>query len=151
LGGLWPIVPFFSLAVMWVIDPGMSQQFTVYLWRSSPTLAGLLAGTGLIILGNAIDVWGYGVLFRSFSIVPEARELKVTGVYRFMRHPIYFGQMLAQAGVWLFFANVNLFSVSFLALFVALQLVRAKLEDRVLEDAFGDRYRDWKDRTFWFA
>ncbi|MCA9267759.1 MAG: hypothetical protein KDA41_04785, partial [Planctomycetales bacterium] len=69
LGGLWPIVPFLALAVMWVIDPGMSQQFTVYLWRSSPTLAGLLAGTGLILLGNAIDVWGYSVLFRSFSIV----------------------------------------------------------------------------------
>lgn len=151
LGGFWPMLPFLTLFALSLYDPGLGYTYFANLWNPSPSLFFVLTATALIVVGNALDIWGYGVLFRSFSIVPEARQLKVNGIYRFVRHPIYLGQILAQAGVWLFLARINLFSVSFLALFVALQLYRSKLEDRVLENAFGERYRAWKARTFWFV
>ena len=151
LGGFWPMLPFMLGGILSISNPVLANTFAEFLWRPSLTLFQTLAGASLILIGNGLDVWGYSVLFRSFSIVPEARELKATGPYRLVRHPVYFGQILAQAGVWLFFARISLFSVSFLALFIGLQLYRSKMEDRVLEEAFGDNYRDWKNRTFWFV
>ena len=81
----------------------------------------------------------------------EARVLKITGPYRFVRHPIYLGQFLAQAGVWLVLANTHWVWIAFYVCFVALQLIRTRMEDKVLGDAFGASHRDWKLRTFWFA
>ena len=110
-----------------------------------------LCGTALIVVGNLIDVSGYATLFRSVSIAAEARELKVTGLYRIVRHPIYLGQILAQAGVWLFYARTHVVWITFYVAFVAMQLYRSRLEDRVLQRAFGEPYLTWKRRTFWFV
>jgi protein-S-isoprenylcysteine O-methyltransferase Ste14 len=121
------------------------------MWKRQLSFATFASGTALVLVGNALDVWGYGKLFRSISIVPEARDLKVSGPYRFVRHPIYLGQMLAQAGVWLFFAQTHVVWIAFYACFVGMQLYRSRLEDRVLERAFGEPYLAWKRRTFWFV
>ena len=102
-------------------------------------------------IGFGIEVWGYAWLRRSLSIVPEPRVLYVTGPYRFIRHPIYFGQFIAQIGVWLIAARLHFVSVGILVLFIAMQLYRSKLEDGVLEEAFGEPYRAWKEKTFWFV
>ncbi len=102
-------------------------------------------------IGLSIEVWGYAILARSLSIVPEARDLKVTGPYRFVRHPVYFGQFIAQGGFLLLAANTHWVWISLYALFVAMQLYRSKLEDHVLEKAFGEPYREWKEKTFWFV
>lgn len=151
LGGFWPMLPFFLAGVLQAIDAELGRGVSRLLWRESLTLFHILGGTGLLMAGMTLDVWAYGTLFRSFSIVPEARELKVSGAYRFVRHPIYLGQMIAQAGVWLFFASPNLVSLSLLLGFIAIQLYRSRLEDRVLEAAFGERYRQWRRRTLWFV
>lgn len=122
-----------------------------FLWRSPISPYAVLAGGTLITLGNIIDVWGYLVLCRSFGIVPEARELKTTGPYRWVRHPVYLGQFLAQGGVWLFFARLHVVWIGLYVAFVAVQLYRSKLEERVLADAFGETYEAYRQRTFWFV
>ncbi len=132
-------------------NPEWGIAYNEFLWRSPITWYSALAGGVLITLGNILDVWGYLVLCRSFGIVPEARELKTTGPYRFIRHPVYLGQFLAQAGVLLFFARLHVVWIGLYCVFVALQLYRSKLEDRVLEQAFGEDYLKWKRRTFWFV
>lgn len=148
-GAFLPFLPFVLDWTLALLNPDLRKTFQAFMWGVS--FPEMLIGTILIFLGNAIDVWGYGTLFRSLSIVPEARELKVTGAYRWIRHPIYLGQMMAQAGVWLFFARFHVVWISFYACFVVLQLYRSKLEDRVLENAFGERYTSWKRKTFWFV
>jgi protein-S-isoprenylcysteine O-methyltransferase Ste14 len=138
-----PILSFFST------DWGAA--YYRLLWPESLTWYRALIGSVLITVGNIIDVWGYVILCRSFAIVPEARELKTTGPYRWVRHPVYLGQFLAQAGVLLFFARTHVVWIGMYCLFVALQLYRSKLEDRVLAKAFGAEYDAWKKRTFWFV
>jgi len=98
-----------------------------------------------------IEIWGYAYLVRSVSIVPEARELKVTGPYRLVRHPIYLGQIIAQIAVWLLLARWHPIWLLFVGAFATFQLIRGRWEDRVLEAAFGEPYRVWKKRTFWFV
>ncbi|TWU24576.1 hypothetical protein Pla144_34610 [Bythopirellula polymerisocia] len=137
--------------VLGLLNPTWEVAYNGFLWRSPITWYSALVGGILITLGNVLDVWGYLVLCRSFGIVPEARELKTTGPYRFVRHPVYLGQFLAQAGVFLFFARLHVIWIGLYCAFVALQLYRSKLEDSVLEQAFGENYLQWKRRTFWFV
>lgn len=98
----------------------------------------------LLALGSGLSVAGYASLRRSFSILVEAREPVTRGVYRFVRHPVYAGQILAAAGVvaWrLAWWNVLLF-----AAFVAIQALRARLEERKLARVFP-AYAEYARKT----
>jgi len=148
-GTFWPYLPFAVKALLVWTHSYLAGPYVAFMFDRHLTLSGFIAGSACVILGNILDVWGYGVLFRSFSLVPEARELKVVGPYRFIRHPVYVGQMLSQAGVWLFFATWHIVWIAFFLCFVGLQLYRSWMEDRVLERAFGDSYLAWKRKTFW--
>ena len=146
-----PLIPIWLSPFLGLIGEEWQLAYNQFLWRNPVTLTDILAGGGLLTVGLAIEVWGYIVLTRSISIVPEPRQLKTTGPYRFVRHPIYFGQFIAQAGMWLFFARWHVMWLSLFALFIAMQLYRSKLEDRVLAEAFGEECREWQRRTFWFV
>jgi hypothetical protein len=48
---------------------------------------------------SSLTLWGLWTLRRSFSITVEARALVTGGPYRWVRHPIYLGEMLTAGGV----------------------------------------------------
>ena len=146
-----PLVPIWLEPLLGYVNVELQQAYQAFLWRTDYTWQLALALGVIMTIGMVIEVWGYAVLARSLSIVPEARNLKVSGPYRLVRHPIYFGQFLAQGGFFLIAAKLHWFWISVYVLFVAMQLYRSKLEDRVLEQAFGEPYRAWKAKTFWFV
>lgn len=87
----------------------------------------------LMTAGTALTVWGIWTLRRAFSITVEARELVTRGPYRFIRHPVYAGEIVTAAAVALWrFSWTN---AAILAAFVAIQLVRARWEERKLSRA----------------
>ena len=152
IAAFWPFLPLVAKAIVGLRSEAWNVRFESWLWNPEKWAGPIfLVGSAFIVVGNLLDVWGYGTLFRSLSISAEARELKVTGPYRIVRHPIYLGQILAQGGIWLFYARTHLVWIGFYACFVAMQLYRSRIEDGVLERAFGDRYRAWKKKTFWFV
>ncbi len=146
-----PLIPISLQPLLGMVNTSWQTAYVDFLWRSPLTLPDMLVGGLLISFGNLLDLWGYAVLTRSFSIVPESRELKTSGPYRFVRHPVYLGQFIAQGGVWLFFASLHWVWFAFYFVFVVMQLYRSKLEDRVLAAEFGESYRQWQQRTFWFV
>lgn len=150
IGGFWPFVPFLIQMVLDWKWPAAAKAYNAFTWVNSPSIQVFVTGSVLILLGNALDVWGYASLFRSISIVAEARELKVTGPYLLVRHPIYLGHFIAQAGMWLFFAKTHWVWITFYLFFVFVQLYRSRVEEEVLERAFGERYLQYKRETFWF-
>lgn len=150
IAAFWPMFPFILRQVWHRYDPPGADRYAAFMFDESMKAWRFATGSALILAGNAIDVWAYAVLCRSLSIVAEARDLKITGPYRFVRHPVYLGQIVAQSGLWLFFAPLHWVWISFWMAFAAMQLYRSKVEDEVLEQAFGDRYREWRRRTFWF-
>ena len=150
LGGCYPMLPFFFDGFLQAVAPDLRSAWRPFFLERHLSFERVLLGTTLIVLGNAIDVWGYLVLRRSFSIVPEARKLVTGGPYRFIRHPVYFGQLLAQAGIYLCFATFHGGWVIFYAGFTCIQLYRSRLEERVLEEAFNQDYREFKTRSRWF-
>ena len=146
-----PLIPIAIGSLVGLWSAQWQESYNEFLWRPSISWQLALAYGVVMTTGLSLEVWGYAVLFRSLSIVPEARELKVTGPYRFVRHPIYLGQFIAQGGFLLIAARTHWLWISLYVLFVAMQLYRSKLEDRVLAAAFGGPYREWQRRTFWFV
>lgn len=153
MGALFPFLPLVIGGWLEYFVGGQpAKQWDDFLGFSAAlvTQPKIALGMLLNVIALLIEIWGYAYLVRSVSIVPEARELKVTGPYRLVRHPIYMGQILAQIAVWLLLANWHPVWLVFVGLFTMFQFIRGRWEDRVLEAAFGEPYRQWKKRTFWF-
>jgi protein-S-isoprenylcysteine O-methyltransferase Ste14 len=82
----------------------------------------------------------------SFSVAPEARQLVTRGLYSRIRNPIYVFGSLVIAGLMLFLDRPYWLLV--LALLIPLQVLRARAEARVLEEKFGDAYRQYRAKTW---
>ena len=74
------------LAWMSAILPLAMQSF-------NQTISGWLSVPGL-----ALMLWAFWSLGASFSIAPAARKLVAHGPYRFIRHPMYAGEILSLFG-----------------------------------------------------
>lgn len=95
---------------------------------------------------TALSVWGFWALRRSFSITVEARELIDRGPYRWVRHPVYAGEILSATVVvaWRFSA----LNLAILIAFIAIQLTRAHWEEKKLA-AHLPGYAEFAARTWW--
>ena len=98
-------------------------------------------------LFTSFTIWGMVTLRKAFSVTVEARTL-VTGCLNGPAPPaIYTGEVLTAAMVVILRfspANAVLFAV-----FIALQLVRSRLEETKLLRVFPG-YRDTVGKSFWF-
>ena len=83
-------------------------------------------------------------LGRCFGVLPEARGLVTVGPYRLIRHPVYLGEIGACVGLAL--AAPSALNVVVLAVFMAAQAVRMRLEERALTLAFPE-YARYAART----
>lgn len=104
---------------------------------------------GLAIIIPAYLLWATAryQLGASFTGRAEARSLVTHGLYARLRHPVYLFAELLIAGLLVFMAIPILWIVALATL--PFQIVRARREDRVLEEAFGEEYRAYR-RTTWF-
>lgn len=95
---------------------------------SFPALAGL--GLFLLIVGNVWQCAAKLILRRSFGIAPANRGIKVSGPYRYMRHPMYAGYLFVHIG-----ALVLMFSWHNLLIYLigwAAQIRRLLAEEHLL-------------------
>jgi protein-S-isoprenylcysteine O-methyltransferase Ste14 len=118
-------------------------------WRASwfAWTPNRIAGLAIAVPSFLLLVLARVQLGRAFSVQAKASILVTTGIYSRIRNPIYVFGALVFAGIILFMGMPWLFLV--LAVIVAMQMVRARTEGRVLEEKFGEEYREYKKRT-WF-
>jgi protein-S-isoprenylcysteine O-methyltransferase Ste14 len=86
-------------------------------------------------------------LGHSFAATPQARELVTHGLYSRIRNPMYVFSMLLVFSLVLTFQKPDLFVL--LAVLVVAQIIRSRQESKVLEEKFGDSYREYRKKT-WF-
>jgi len=99
--------------------------------------------TGMAI-GESFAIYAMCYLGRSFSILAEARNLVTGGPYRYVRHPLYLGEMVA---VWSYsLAYPSLWSLGVLLLFTALQCWRAKVEEHKMLESYP-QYATLRDQA----
>ena len=110
----------------------------------------LLAWLGLGVGLAGIGLWALAMfhLGKSLAVLPGADRLVTHGVYKILRHPVYLGIDLTFLG--LFLAIGSTYGLIYLVLVVLpLNVVRARLEEKVLLEKFGETYRAYRGRT-WF-
>jgi len=132
--------------VCWT-DIGIFVAFGAFVAIHEPWGTQYFIGLGIAVAGFALSIVARVQLGRSFSIRARAKKLVTTGLYSKFRNPIYLFRGIAFVG--LFIAWGKLIPLICFLLIYPLQILRAKREGKVLEEAFGDEYRRYKART-WF-
>jgi protein-S-isoprenylcysteine O-methyltransferase Ste14 len=96
-------------------------------------------------LGACVAIFGLLGLGRSFGIVPANRGVQASGLYRYVRHPIYAGYIITNLAYTA--GNLNGRNIIALSAIIALQVIRIGNEERHLK---GDaEYRAYLTRTRW--
>jgi len=91
----------------------------------------VICGGILLLMGTVIQVHAKLTLGRSFGCVPANRGLKLDGPYRFVRHPMYAGYLLAHIAFLLM--NPTVWNIVVYAMCYALQIPRLFNEEKLLE------------------
>lgn len=111
-------------------------------WNASRWLGLLIAIPAAVML--FVARWQLG---KSFSLTPQARELVTHGIYSKIRNPIYVFSGIFVTGFLI--ALQKPYAFLFLAVLLVVQITRAHKEAKVLEEKFGDAYREYRKKT-WF-
>jgi hypothetical protein len=99
----------------------------------------LLIGGVCVSFGLALRVWASGLL-------DKGGALCVDGPYRYVRHPLYLGSVLAAVG-FAVMMDVIWGWVVVLPLFAMLYTSQVFIEERHLRAAYGDAYADFAARV----
>jgi protein-S-isoprenylcysteine O-methyltransferase Ste14 len=107
-----------------------------------------IAGVVLALASAAILVVSRIQLGSSFSVQAKAGTLVTSGIYSRIRHPLYVFSTLLLTGIALYLVKLWLLLVIFLIL-VPIQIYRARKEENILTNAYGEEYARYKAST-WF-
>lgn len=104
--------------------------------RHELSIGAAVLSTALLLLGHALSLVVILRLGRSFSIMAEARQLVTTGIYRFVRHPLYLAEEVAILGIFIQYASVS--TTLLLAAQIAFQFRRMRHEEAIMAAAFPE-------------
>lgn len=97
------------------------------------------------VLGAALAVTALASLGSHFSIVPEAQSLVATGPYRWLRHPMYFAEILMIVGIAV--SNLRITYMVGAVCVIWLQIYRIRVEEQLLSTTFPRAYKKFVART----
>jgi len=135
--GVWPAIAavlggFLMYGVLW-LKPRMDLPPSVQIMASL-----------LILGGNIFAIYILTHLGKSFSILPEGRQLVTKGPYKIVRHPLYVAEAFAVLGTMILFLSPA--AVGLVIVQMALQLWRIHYEELVLRKTFPE-YKKYAQRT----
>ena len=143
----WPT--FFALgavgASLWFLP--YADRREIWVWPENDTLR--YVGLGCVIIGAGLRVAAMaqlGPLFSTFVAIQKEHALVTGGLYRFVRHPIYTGSLLAVAGIFLVFRS-QLVCIAF-PLYCVGTLWRVHDEEQLLLEGFGEEFQKYRSCTW---
>jgi protein-S-isoprenylcysteine O-methyltransferase Ste14 len=111
-------------------------------WTAVQTVGACLAVAGFVLWTLARFELG-----SSLAVTAQAKQLVTRGLYARLRNPIYYFGSLTIAGFILLLGR-PLWLLIFV-LIIPMQIWRARVESRVLQESFGEEYRKYRAGT-WF-
>jgi protein-S-isoprenylcysteine O-methyltransferase Ste14 len=131
-----------TLAVLLVALVWLGMHASLVEWTGVKAAGAVIAGASVVGLVVARLQLG-----ASFSVKAKAKKLVTTGLYAKVRNPIYVFGGLFLLGMAMVLENWILLAI--VAVLVPVQIARAKKEEQVLREAFGEEYVRYKAGT-WF-
>ncbi|HEX5538619.1 MAG TPA: isoprenylcysteine carboxylmethyltransferase family protein [Methylophilaceae bacterium] len=141
LGHLAPL----ALAALILLLPGYPGISRMLIAR---TPASVDIGLALTVSGLLLTLWARRQLGRNWSAlvaIKHGHELVVSGPYRYVRHPIYSGLILAFAGSCI--AQGELRSLIAFVIVLAVFSWKLRREERWLTQAFGRQYQAYRQQV----
>jgi protein-S-isoprenylcysteine O-methyltransferase Ste14 len=129
--------------ILWLINPGLVQFAQIPL----PPLV-RWAGLPLALGASAWVFWMFQTLGPNLTDTVAVRPtatLVTNGPYRYVRHPLYLG--LAAVFLAMFLLTANLLVLAGGVIVLAFIVARTTIEERNLEERFGESYRAYCART----
>lgn len=138
---------FFGIRVLTIVIAVVLLRFAYR--HSAPaehSTAVLIIGAAVFYCGLALAVWARLFLGSNWGMPMSKKqnpELVTTGPYRFVRHPIYTGLLLAILGT----AAGNIYWLALLAVTAVYFVYSARQEDDLMLHEFPAEYPPYKSRT----
>jgi protein-S-isoprenylcysteine O-methyltransferase Ste14 len=125
-----------------LLSPVVAGRYDAPHWR-------IEAADVLTACGVLLEIAALATLRTAFTQLAEARRIVSTGLYRFVRHPLYVAYFITFGAEALLVMKPTFWAMY--ALFVWLEWLRARAEERILERTFGADYDAYRRRTgmFW--
>lgn len=145
----WVIVPM-GLAVWEGIPWALSLLGQRYGWIDRRPAVWNWVGLIPVVLGTAGLIWGVVVhsaqSHKGMEWELDRSYMLSSGLYAFSRNPMYLAELVLIFGWVIFYGSlaVLLAAVAWWALFSFYQV---PLEERILENRFGDSYREYKKKV----
>jgi len=108
-------------------------------------------GFSMLLVAVALFLWGSAHLRGGLAgvVAPELAGLVTGGPFRLVRHPTYVAMSLAMTGVSVASRSVvGLVAVGIL--FLPAAILRARLEERALQQVFGEAWQTYASRVGFF-
>ena len=102
-------------------------------------------GRTLFVAGNLFQLWAKLVLRRSFGVAPANRGIKISGPYKFVRHPMYLGYGVVHISIIILMfwpLNLVIYAIGWWA-----QILRILAEERVLSQ--DPEYAEYMTKVKW--
>ncbi len=116
-------------------------------WPDALAMASPPAGIALIVFGVAVVSVAFYHLGENLTPLPKPRDagtLVTTGLYRFVRHPIYFGVIVMALG-WVLCVQ-GLLTLLYAAALVVFFDIKSRREEQWLRERFPE-YADYQRRV----
>lgn len=121
-------------------------ELSEHIWNDQAWISGV--GLALQVAGLGFAVWGREVLGANWSAriaTSTSQELIIRGPYRFVRHPIYSGLLLAVFGTAIVSGRGTAVLGAVLVLISV--LIKIRREETALREHFGSSYQDYASRV----
>ena len=115
---------------------------TVLLPMALRVVAPSPVGSIASLLGLSLTLWSLSALGASFGLAPADRGLVTSGPYRYLRHPMYTGELISVLGALA--TNWSFWNAGVVALLLLVLIGRIHQEEKIL---FG--YKNYRMRTPW--
>lgn len=125
-----------------VASPLIDGQFTANI--ALQLLAGVIAAASVWLAMSAIKELG-----RQWSLaarLTEGHKLIMTGVYGYVRHPIYTAMLGMLVATGFVFSHWAALGAGILVFYIGTK-IRTNLEEGLLREAFGEEYNSWAARV----
>ena len=140
-GDTGQLILFVIFLGVWITD-SFVFHYSTFLHGRVPNYLRIAIATPVLLTGWFLARRGMKEIFGTRRDKPEVIQ---SGVFRFVRHPIYTGALLLYLGLTLM--TISLASAALWLLIIAFYVYISKHEERILAEEFGNDYLQYKKKT----